>query len=246
MPDLLRLVRPKKSLEQRVLSAQSGDEAERNELIDEYRPFVKKVLSQQLGRYIEEENDTCYAVGLAAFNEAINQYQKNRGAFLAFSTSVIRSRSIDLLRREKRYQDEVPLSTLDPDQHQGQMNARRQLSMPGPEEQLLIQEDLQALIQRMSHLGITLDDLIRESPKHKDTRWNAIRAALYLFESSEYAEEVLKTGKIPLKELEKHVGLSKKAVMRSRKFILAVLLIMESDLDTMKQYIRSMEQEGQK
>jgi RNA polymerase sigma factor len=246
MPDLLRLVRPKKSLEQRVLSAQSGDEAERNELIDEYKPFVKKVLSQQLGRYIEEENDTCYAVGLAAFNEAINQYQKNRGAFLAFSTSVIRSRSIDQLRREKRYDDDVPLSALDPDQHQGHLNANRQLSVPGPEEQLLIREDLQVFIQRMSRLGITLDDLIRESPKHEDTRRNAIRAARCLFNSSEYSKDVLKTGKMPFKELEQQVGLSKKAVMRSRKFILAVLLILKSDLDTMKQYIRSIEQEEQK
>lgn len=241
MPDLLRLIKPKKNLEQRVLSAQSGNKAERNALIDEYRPFVKKILSQQLGRYIEEENDPNYAVGLTAFNEAIDHYQKKRGKFLAFSASVIRNRSIDLLRKEKHYQQETPFSALETQENQEVHRIEQSTADHGMEEKLLVQEELQTLIRRLDTLGITLDDLIREAPKHEDTRRNAIKAARFMFNSTEHGNMAMKTGRMPFQALEKQLKLSKKVISRSKKFILAVLLILDSDLDTMKEYIRSME-----
>ncbi len=96
---------PEAHPDDRAVKAREDDGA-RERLLRDYQPFVIRYLSDLLGRFIEVENDEAYPVALEAFNEAIDRYEKSRGAFLTFSKMVIKSRVFDELRKQTA--DTVP------------------------------------------------------------------------------------------------------------------------------------------
>ncbi|ATA59272.1 RNA polymerase sigma factor SigI [Geobacillus stearothermophilus] len=50
----------------------------RNELIEQYKPFIAKTASSVCKRFIREEDDEA-SIGLIAFNEAIEKYAPHKG-----------------------------------------------------------------------------------------------------------------------------------------------------------------------
>ncbi|WP_315122206.1 RNA polymerase sigma-I factor [uncultured Clostridium sp.] len=236
MTKLLDIFKRKRTLEERVKDIQKGNEEDKNDLIEEYIPFIKKVISSQLGQYVEIENNDDFSIGLIAFNEAIEKYDEKRGNFLTFASVVIKSRLIDQLRSRARRPKEVYISQLkcddeDDDYHENVM------AMDGFEGRIETRFDIATLIEDMKEYGISLEDLIKEAPKHKDTRIIAISIGRYIFENDHLKEKFLKTKNLPTSDLMRELCISKKVIQRSRKFIIAIVLILESDLDTLKEYI---------
>src|SRR5699024_1315397 len=76
---------------------------------------------------------------------------------------------------------------------------------------------------------ITLKELIKISPKHKDARKSAICIARTLYKDTALRAYVHKRRKIPIKELLKQVSVSKKTLERNRKFILATFIVLSED-----------------
>src|SRR5690554_4981239 len=102
------------SLEEQVLNVQDGDLALRNQIITDYQPFIAKVTSQFCRRYIDPSRDDEYSVALDGFNEAMNKFSAESGrSFLSFSETVIRRRLIDYIRKEKKFQQQIPLSSFE-------------------------------------------------------------------------------------------------------------------------------------
>jgi len=57
----------------------AGDKLLKDRFISDYKPFIIKSVSQILNnRYIDIENSEEYSVGLIAFNEAIEKYDKDK------------------------------------------------------------------------------------------------------------------------------------------------------------------------
>ncbi len=244
MTALLRRLLPDKKLEKRILQAQKGEEKTRNQLIEEYRPFIQKTLSKQLGRYVEEQNDDEVSIGLIAFNDAIDRYEIRRGPFLPFASKVIRNRTIDHIRKSSQQLDTIPVSSLmSEDGTEEEVWGRKSLQ-PDLEEQAVMAEEMKAFILRLNHFGITLDDLVAEVPKHKDTRRKAVSVAHWLCNQPELKRKIMESGRMPLKDIERYTGLTKKVIDRSRKLIIAVMIVLDSDMDTMKQYVNDMVKEG--
>lgn len=244
MTALLRRLLPDKNLEKRVLLAQRGEHLTRNQLIEEYKPFIQKTLSKQLGRYVEEQNDEAVSLGLIAFNDAIDRYEARRGPFLPFAATVIRNRIIDHIRKNNHQKETLPVSSLVSEEVTEEEIWGRRTWQPDLEEQAIMAEEMKKFIQRLTHFGITLDDLVAEAPKHRDTRRKAVAAAYWLYNQPDLLNKTLESGRMPLKEIEKYTGLTKKAVDRSRKLIIAVVVVLDSDLDVMKQYVNDMVKEG--
>ncbi len=237
MTKLLSIFKKKKTLEERVKDIQSGNEEDRNNLIQEYMPFIKKVLSNQLKRYIEAE-DEAFSIGLVAFNEAIEKYNEKKGNFLTFSSMVIKSRMIDQLRSDSRRSNEVYISQLQSDDDNDNYNyAESIMAIEGFESEIETKLDIKTLVHNMQEYGVSLKDLVNNGPKHKDTRDKAIDIGTYVFENLHLKEKFLKTKNLPTGQLMKDLNISKKVVQRSRKFIIAIILILDSDLDTLKEYI---------
>lgn len=218
---------------------QQGDEKEKNRLIQEYVPFITKTLSNQLNKYIEIENDDVFSIGLMAFNEAIDKYDEKRGSFLTFATTVIKSRVIDEMRREGKLNNQRDSTELFQEEDEGYKE--NIAVVEGFENTIELKLDMMTLVEKMKTFGVSLDDLIKESPKHKDTRNNAVKIAKYIYKHDNLKEKLMRTKNLPTRELIEELEISKKVVQKSRKFIITIVLILESDLDTLNHYIANVE-----
>ncbi|SDK92238.1 RNA polymerase sigma-I factor [Natronincola ferrireducens] len=235
MPKLLNFFKKKRTIEERVKKIQQGDGEEKERLIKEYIPFIMKTLSNQLNRYVDMENDDVFSIGLMAFNESIDKYEEGKGNFLTFASVVIKNRVIDQLRKESKISEKIVITQFtneDDEEYEGTVGA-----VEGFEAQIELKADLADLINKMKAFDVSLDDLIKEAPKHKKTRATAIKIGRYIYMTPNLKEKFLKTKTLPITEITKVLHISKKVIQGSRKFIIAVILILESDLDTLKEYL---------
>jgi RNA polymerase sigma factor len=222
--------------------AQSGDREARDDILRAYTPFILRVASQVRGRYIRQGEDEEVSVGLLALDEAIDAYAPARGAFLAFAQTVIRRRLIDHYRRHAKGQD-VLISELE----------REDTAEAGPPTVLDLaavaswqkreqDEERRMEIGELSRLldtfGIRFDDLPRHCPRHQDARVRVLRIAAQLAGDPKLARDLLRHGTLPLAELSRRTGATRKMLERHRRYIIAVALIHMNDWPELRSYVR--------
>ena len=215
-----------KSLETEILEIQQGDSNLRNEILEEYHPFIKSVLAKVLNEFIGKEHEY-FSIGLLAFNEAIDRYDQNKGKFLSFAGMVIKSRLIDELRKRNK---------LEAREVEGEEELQV-IESPNFEQRLQDQLEIETFKNRIEAFGFDLETLIDTAPRHGKTREKAIEIARTLYEDEELRNTFLKTKKLPAKGLQKKAGASRRVLQGSRNFIIAVFYILDSDLEVLKKYI---------
>ncbi|MEJ8554652.1 RNA polymerase sigma-I factor [Tepidibacter sp. Z1-5] len=241
MTDLLKIFK-KNSLVKRLDKIKMGDKLEREKLIEEYIPFIIKTVSSVTNRYIESENSEEYSVGLEGFNEAIDKYDSKCGNFISFAKIVISSRTKDYLRKIKKDSKVISINQFPKEE---QENIYNNLKSEDFVEDILVKEEIKTFENKLNDFGITFNDLLNESPKHKDTRMNAINIAKYIFENNSIKMELIEKKRIPNSKIIKDLNVTQKILKRSRKFIIAAVLILEGDSDLLKSYI-TLDKEGVK
>lgn len=232
----------KRTLEETVELIQQGDTALHNELIDSYKPFIAKTVSSVCKRYIHESDDE-FSIGLIAFNEAIQKYSPDKGSSLiSFSEVLIKRRVIDYIRKQSKYQN---LSfnggaNLDEDESAGS-SIEDELSIEDFRKKTddeLRREEILQFTQILQQFELTFTDLIEQSPKHADARKNAMAVAKILVENEELKTILIEKKRLPIKQLESYVSLSRKTIERNRKYIIAISLILAGDYVYLKDYIK--------
>ena len=215
-----------KSLETEIIEIQQGDAVLRNEILQEYHPFIKSVLSKVLNEYIEKEHEY-FSIGLLAFNEAIDRYDENKGKFLSFAGMVIKSRLIDELRKRNK----LEAREIEGDEE------LQVIESPNFEKRLEDQLEIEIFKNRIEAFGFDLETLIDTAPKHEKTREKAIEIARVLYEDEDLRNTFFKTKKLPAQGLQKKAGATRRVLQRSRNFIIAVFFILDSDLEVLKKYV---------
>lgn len=222
-------------------AAQAGDGEARNQLIHDFTPFVLKVSSQAAGRFLRPGMDEEISVALMAFNEAIDAYDPSKGAFLSFAQTVIRRRLVDYFRRERNRQYEVTLSEIEDGDEEGQAISVVDKLAHSAWFLVVDQENRRLEIEEFQHLiaryGITLMDLSRLSPKHRDARDRAIHIGRMIVKNPCYRQHLLERQELPLKDLVREPGISRKTIERHRKYIIAVAMILLHDLPYLQGYL---------
>jgi RNA polymerase sigma factor len=79
---------------------------------------------------------------------------------------------------------------------------------------------------------LSFSDLVENSPKHADARANAIIVAKLLVDDKELKSFLIEKKRLPIKQLEKKVNVSRKTIERNRKYIIAIALIFKGVLET--------------
>ena len=235
--------------------ARAGDAAAREALIRRYAPFAMRVASGVTGGYVEMGRDDEASVALMAFNEAIDSYDPSRGAsFLGFVQAVVRRRLIDHYRKNRSRQREVSLSGLS-DMESGDglwadtgagggpsLQAAHLTAAEGAHRERETaserREEVLRYREMLSVFGISLSELVRICPRHEDARRHAVEAARALVSRPELVDSLHRRGELPLKELERLVGVSRKTLERQRKYIIALVLILTEDLPHLEAYLR--------
>lgn len=232
----------RRPLEETVEKIHQGDVALREELIDSYKPFIAKTVSSVCKRYIHESDDE-FSIGLIAFNEAIQKYSSEKGnSLLSFAEVMIKRRVIDYIRQQSRNQNLSFHISNDPTEEEQQRSTiEDELSLDEfrkKTEQELRREEIIQFQGILKDFDLSFQDLLEQSPKHADARKNAMLVAKSMVENEELKNLLLDKKRLPIKQLEDMVNVSRKTIERNRKYIIAIALILIGDYVYLKDYIK--------
>lgn len=227
-----------------VKKIKSGDSQLKNKLISDYTPFILKVVSKTTGKYVDTANSEEFSIGLMAFNEAIECFDENKNAsFFNFAETVIKRRLIDYKRSIEKHKDVYPFTYFENDESEySEPFAEKYLTEDKNHfENIETKEEIELFKKKLSEFGITLNDLVNNSPKHMDSKKLAISIARTLADNKELSQKMARTKKLPISDLVKIVDVSNKTLERNRRFIIAVYFILTSNLEVMMGYIDNIE-----
>lgn len=207
---------------------QKGDPSAREILIDSHKSFIAKISSGICKRYLSWENDDELSIALLAFNEAIDVYDRSGGAnFHSFARKVIGRKLVDFFRKESKHR-QVLLSSMSPDER-GLMEIDEKCSLERYDLDNKAEnfaEVVNSFNETLSEYRISLNDLVKASPKHRDTKEDLLNAAQKLAGDNRLFEHLYRIKQLPLKELEEATGLSRRVLEKGRKYIVAITLIL--------------------
>lgn len=229
-----------------VLKAQQGDRESRDFLIKSYKPYIVKVTSLCCRRFVREGVDDEVSVALLAFNEAIDSYRRGQKAnFLSLARLVIERRLTDYYRHNKKTQmAEIPFSGLgcneESDEYSLTRIERAAAEKAFTENELLRdrREEILHFRQLLAGYHISLDELIKISPRHASARRRAVQAAQAIAAHSDWRNYFIRFGELPLKELDRVLPVSRKTLERQRKYIVALTLVFIHDLPFIREYLK--------
>jgi RNA polymerase sigma factor len=230
------------NIEEMVVEAQKGSEDAVNLILVSYTPFVKKTASMVCKKYITDQDDE-YSIALLAFHEAILKYETDRNAsFLTFAHLLIRRKLIDHIRKEVRVK-EISFGMAESDSDEPNLLSKFEHSSSiehYTEEQRAIdrREEMQRYGELLETYGLSFAELVSVSPKHADARQTAIEIAEIIAETEEFNKYVKEKKRLPIKEIEDLVEVSRKTIERQRKYILALVLLLGSDFVVLKEYLK--------
>jgi RNA polymerase sigma factor len=243
MLGLLFLTKNKKrTLEESILLIQQGDRLLLNEIIDSYKPFIAKNVSSVCKRYIYESDDE-FSIGLIAFNEAIEKYSPERGSSLiSFAEVIIKRRVIDYIRKQTKNQHvSIDLTYSSFEDESAGMVIVNELSLEEykkKSDEELRRDEIIRFQALLTSFDLSFSDLVENSPKHADARANAIIVAKLLVDDKDLKSFLIEKKRLPIKQLEKKVNVSRKTIERNRKYIIAIALILSNDYVYLNDYLR--------
>ncbi|HBY21358.1 MAG: hypothetical protein A2Y24_03925 [Clostridiales bacterium GWE2_32_10] len=196
---------------------------QRNELINSYVPFIIKNVSKTTGKYISCENSDEFIVGLEAFNEAIDKYDRSKGSFVNFAEIIISSRVKDFLKKENHYQKTTPL------EEKEEFETYEVIS----DENDILKDEVHKFKGMLKLFSIDIEDLVEEAPKHKKTKEEVILLSKNASQDDIIVHRLYKTKKLPMAEMITKFNTTKKKMKDHRNFIIAVIIIFREKLSSM-------------
>jgi len=230
-------------LQSQLSLAKSGDALARNELLRDYIPFIAKSASKAVGRYVRRGQDDEFSVALAAFNEAIDRYEADRGVnFFGFADTVIKRRLIDHYRSKTSRERDVPLSQFEVmDEEDNVINyVEVECSINAyvvDQEQVERQGEIEEYSKFLAFFNIQFRELVSLSPKHADARLHAVEVARLIAEDELLKQYLIEKRALPLKELSQRVSVSRKTLERQRKYIIAIALVYIGEFPMLRHYL---------
>ncbi len=221
--------------EEFIRRIRNGENTLRDFLMESYYSYILAIVSRMIGRPANSSDE--FSVGLQAFHEAIDRFDETKNvSFLNFAGLVINRRIIDYLRKSNRSYLEYPFTYFEANDSEGCIE-KYAVQQPGIfTDKLEIQEELLQFKQDLLAFGITFEDLVRLAPKHLDTKLLCISIAKKLTESMELTDKLMTGKKLPIAEILTVFGVHRKTIENHRKYIIALFLILRSDMDIIKGY----------
>ncbi len=217
------MVLRRQSLEDRVIEVKNdNDKASR--LIFEFRPFIAGVAQKRAGKFLEYGVDEELSVGLSAFKEAMNSYDKKRGKFLSFARLVINMRLIDYYRKQGK---EKTLSLNDDDQSTADLidsSSMEQYRIDDENEKRIL--EIMEYRAELKKWGISLEELADISPRQESLREQYKEVAREIVKNSFMLKNLMTTRRLPIKDIEEIMPVHRKKLERGRIYIIAMVLAM--------------------
>lgn len=227
---------PENPLEKRLqITKDYENQYERNNLIQDYIPFIIRVVSNQLNRYIETENSDEFSIGLIAFNEAIDKYDATKGNFLSFAELVIRNRVRDLCRKKLKEQREISLEGY----QEGFPDNFHEPYEEIDTDSISLKEEIKRYEAELIKFNISFEDLVRETPKHSDTRQNAVNLSEQISKDQPIVDEMYAKRRLPISKIALKFRTTLKIIKRSKKFIISTVVIFTGSFSQLKIWVKN-------
>jgi RNA polymerase sigma factor len=231
------LYKRKEKIEDIVLTIQQSSSKELDDFIVQYEPFINKTISTICGRYISKQDDE-YSIGLSAFHEAIKLYSYKKGAsFLSFAKLIIKRELIDYFRKESKYQN-ITIDQSESNDIHKQYDDHVYNSYIKNFDEINRKEEIIHFNEMLKQFGISLDGLVKVSPKHGDTREHIFSVVDLITSDEELLTILYKKKKLPMNLLENKVSLSRKTLEKHRKFIIAMCIITVNEYIYLQSYLK--------
>ena len=239
------MAREEHDIVRQVLQAQQDSYAA-DRLIERYLPFIRAEAAKFLQRPPTDSDDEL-SIAMIAFHEAVCGYDKGRGAFLPYASTLIRSRLIDYDRKERRHRSSVSLDAprgededgslldtlADPSDHSGDLITREATA-----------HEIRELSEQMESFGVSLSDVADNCPRQQRTM-DACRTAMsYAKSRPDLLDQLVRTGKLPLSELAQGSGVERKTLERHRKYLMALLLICTNGYEIIRGHLHQVMKGG--
>lgn len=228
------------SLERKVLKAQNDSELT-GKLIAAHEGFIRKCMIDQQkasGPRFDDE----MTVAMLAFSEAIAKYDESRGNFLSFARLVITRRMVDEYRRQLR---QIPEGTRSMDEsyfeeEDSNRPYETQASVANFENEVKradLQMEIALYNEGLGHFNLSFASLAEISPKQERLRDEYREIAKWLAEQPNLLSRLYKDKKLPVTEILSHCKTDRKHLERGRGYIIALIVLMNSDLEMIKSYL---------
>ncbi|SOC37386.1 RNA polymerase sigma-I factor [Ureibacillus acetophenoni] len=235
------LFKPKLNITELAKKAKAGNEEVMNDLLSFSKPFMKKTASYICKRPIDEHDEE-YSITILGFHEAVMSFNPEENAsFQTFAHLIIKRRLIDYIRKETARKDQ--LLSLEPNEDDSSeqhflFNEKSIYTYEEKQRSATRKEELLIYRELLSGFNLSFEDLTKTSPKHVDARKTAFHIAQIVADHEEFYNYLLKNKRLPLKEIESLVEVSRKTLERHRKYIIAVVLLLNSDFIYLKDYVK--------
>ncbi len=221
----------------------SGDERVREQLIRDNEQLILRTASAVTRRYIGKSDDE-WAVALYAFSRAIDLYDSSKGDFLPFSQMVIRRELVDAYRAQARHAPEMTVAphVLDGDGDPEEDPEHVYLavvrdSVDASDHSL--HDEIVAANAMLGTYGFRFFDLTECSPRQEKTRRECAAAIRGLLRDPPLLVELLRQNKkLPIAELQRLSGVSRKTLDRYRKYIIMAALVLSEDYPQLAEYLK--------
>ncbi|AAK79735.1 RNA polymerase sigma factor [Clostridium acetobutylicum] len=228
-----------RSLEDRIQKAKESKE-ELNRLIQEYKPFIASLLQKKTGKYLQYGYDDELSIGMIAFEEAVESYDRNKGKFLSFAKRVIILRAIDYYRKNQKFKNIVYL--------QGNYDSENNDINPIMFNKAMEQYKNKSIneIRRLEILeykkelrewGIEFVNLVQASPKQEKLKKTYKNIANVIVHNQDILNKLIRVKRLPIKEIEKNIYINRKKLERGRIYIIALVIAEIGDYRLIREYI---------
>lgn len=230
------------------------DQRAREKLIVVNEQNILRTASGICRRYISRSDDE-WSVSLRAFSHAVDVYSDQKGDFLPFAQMLIKRKLTDYFRTEGRQNRELSVAP-------GVFEGDAQETEDGREEdrgvrmavaQQCTQEtnrdlamEINAANEMLQAYGFRFFDLTECSPRQDRSRSDCARAVCAALRSSAICKKLRKTRKLPVLDLCRESGISRKTIDRYRKYIIMAILILDDDYPWLAGYLQFIRDEMKK
>ncbi|HBP38567.1 MAG TPA: hypothetical protein DD640_07480 [Clostridiales bacterium] len=221
-------------LEEKIRRIQAGDSDLRNQVITDCLPYIKGVLWRMLQLPAIEQADE-FSVALTAFNDALDHYRSETHVpFLRYAGLVINRRIIDWLRQQRKHRQVLTFSQCAGEE--GEDFAENLVGQSGEQiwENMEIEEELVRFRMRLLDYNLTLSDIAKRFPHHRDARLTCIRAARILLAEPDLKRRFTREYRLPAADLARRSPIPLKTIERNRTNIIFLALLLDSGLEVIK------------
>ena len=227
-------------LDNRALVAKNS-EAEMENMLSDFKPYFSHTAIKYAMRANAEHKDELFSIAQMGFYEAIKGFDKAKGHFFPFAKTVVRNRIIDFIRKHMIKQSHIVSFEDDHDENGNSLsNLIGKISIEqynSDQRQKKIAEELNQFRQELKTWKISMESLVKESPKHEAVKTSYKEVVQIIMSTPQVLETITKKHYLPIKEISKLSGLPQKKIERARTFILAAILIKIGNYEFLSDYV---------